>query len=143
MKDQCVNLTEFENLLRSFQRDPTLDMKRCLLQRFSTPDNLVRFMGFCQAIFRLDAEVYHRDFAVEVMATSGLALSDLTRDQTMQWCRESESKPRIHTSGYLRVVPGAFPVPEVKSSVCPTIGDTVDGTKPSPVYPDPHNEAPI
>jgi len=128
MKDQNNHLTEFEDLLRSLQTDPGLDIKACLLRHFYHPDNMARFMGFCQAVFRLDADKYHRDFAVGVMAASGMALSDLARDQTLQWCRDSEYKPRIHTSGYLQVLPATGePPPEVKCSGCSTARDTAGG----------------
>ena len=99
MKDRYAYLTEFENLLGSFQTNPDSDIQGCLRRYFTTPDNLARFMGFCQAIFRLDADKYHRDFAVEVMAATGLALSDLARDQAVAWYRDGGLWPRPHTSG--------------------------------------------
>jgi len=135
MNDTYAYLTEFEDLLVSFQTNPDLDINKCLLRHFTTPDNMARFMGFCQAIFRLDADKYHRDFAVGVMAASGMALSDLAREQTLQWCRENEYRPRIHTSGYRSVLPGTgSPLPEAEGPVSSAPADTVGGFVAPPPY---------
>ena len=84
MESEYATLDEFDSLLRACHEAQDSEIQGLIDGRFTSSEGVSRWIGFCQATFRLDADKYAVSFAVSVMAASGLALACLTGKQVRE-----------------------------------------------------------